>query len=149
MVMVFITGLMGASSKVTGKKTKLPATAFTIGRTAASTRATGNKIICTDKDYTSGPTAANTKVTTWTTRKMDMAFTLIQMEDATRVSGKMESNMAKGCSLVQRGFSAKENGSKAKECIGWTRFIPSTPTDLAPLLPQGSSIDQFLIINLR
>ena len=121
MDMEFISGLMEASLKAIGKKTKSQATVFTTGKTEECTRDTGNKIICTDKVYTSGLMEDNMKVNTLMTRKRATEFTNIPMVAVIKDSGSMVSNTARVLSSVLKEYLGKENGNKESDFIGLTK----------------------------
>ena len=100
--MVFMPGLIAASSRATGSRIRLRATGSTPGKTDDCMRGTGKRIICTGKDTTSGPMAESTRASTSTTRRRVTACTLTLTAAATKVCGKTESSTERASSSAQK-----------------------------------------------
>lgn len=70
---------------------------YIIGKMEESIMDTGKKTICTDKVITNGQMVVSMKEDMLMIKKMVMEYTIIQMEDAIKVCGKMGNSMEKVC----------------------------------------------------
>jgi hypothetical protein len=57
--------------------------------------------------------------TTWTTKKKDKEYSTGQTVESMMVAGRMENSMALVIILLQVENPSRENGKKAKDCIGF------------------------------
>ena len=88
------------------------------GPTTVNTKVNGEPTRCTVKVPLLGPMEENTLVNTLKTKRRDMVSSSGQMEDATEVSGSMESSMAKEHTLPALVKKSMENGKMEKELDG-------------------------------
>jgi hypothetical protein len=65
-----------------------------------------------------GPMAESMRVTIWMTKKKDKEYSTGQTAESMTVAGRMENSMASVIILLLAANQSRENGKKAKDCIG-------------------------------
>ena len=79
---------------------------------------TGKTTTCMERASTNGLMGVSMKVTILMIKNKDMGYIRILMEDHTKETGTMASNMAKAYLLLHRVDRERVPGKKANECNG-------------------------------
>ena len=112
------TGMMGAGTTDSGKKTKLMGLESTIGLMVDSMKASGKITTCMAKELTSGLTEEHTKETTLTTRNMGTELTLGQTGGSTSENGKVASSTVEASTSQLTRSRGMVNGKTVREQHG-------------------------------